>query len=108
MRFRKAPDMNDSDSPRALRPASMPTADEADAFQAFWDTYAAITQHYANEPVPRKRVVDGAIKGMLEALGDPFSFYMTPEQFKTSLENLSGTFEEIGATITSRKSNGTD
>ena len=83
-------------------------AEDNGAFQAFWDTYAAITEHYAGEPVPPKQVIDGAIKGMLESLGDPFSFYMTPEQFKASLEGLSGTFEGIGATITSRKSDGTD
>ena len=45
---------------------------------------------------------------MLEALGDPFSFYMKPEDFNDSLQGLSGQFEGIGATTASRKADGTE
>ncbi len=83
-------------------------ADEVRAFQPFWDTYGAITQRYAGESVPHKQVISGAIKGMLEALGDPFSFYMSPEDFKKSLQGLAGQFEGIGATISSRAPDGTE
>lgn len=92
------------------RTASQPgtPADAAAAFKPFWDTYAAINKDYAGEPVTRKQLVDGAIKGMLEALGDPFSFYMKPEDFNNSLQGLSGQFEGIGATTTSRAKDGTE
>lgn len=92
------------------RTASQPgtPADAAAAFKPFWDTYAAINKDYAGEPVTRKQLVDGAIKGMLEALGDPFSFYMKPEDFNDSLQGLSGQFEGIGATTASRKADGTE
>ena len=92
------------------RVASQPgtPADAAAAFQPFWDTYAAITKDYAGEPVTRKALVDGAIKGMLDALGDPFSFYMKPDDFTNSLQSLSGQFEGIGATTASRAPNGTE
>ena len=83
-------------------------ADAEAAFKPFWDTYDAITKHYAGQPVTRQQLVDGAIKGMLEALGDPFSFYMSPDSFTASLQGLSGQFEGVGATITSRKTDGTD
>jgi carboxyl-terminal processing protease len=83
-------------------------ADAAAAFKPFWDTYAAITKDYAGEPVSRKQLVDGAVKGMLEALGDPFSFYMSPSDFNNSLQGLSGQFEGIGATTTSRAKGGTE
>ena len=83
-------------------------ADAAAAFKPFWDTYAAITKDYAGEPVSRKALVDGAIKGMLDALGDPFSFYMSPNDFNNSLQGLSGQFEGIGATTTSRARDGTE
>ncbi len=83
-------------------------ADAAAAFKPFWDTYAAITKDYAGEPVARKALVDGAIKGMLEALDDPFSFYMKPDDFNNSLQGLSGQFEGIGATTTSRKADGAE
>jgi carboxyl-terminal processing protease len=92
------------------RTASQPgtPADAAAAFKPFWDTFAAINKDYAGEPVTRKQLVDGAIKGMLEALGDPFSFYMKPEDFNDSLQGLSGQFEGIGATTASRKADGTE
>ena len=92
------------------RTASQPgtPADAAAAFKPFWDTFAAINKDYAGEPVTRKALVDGAIKGMLEALGDPFSFYMKPEDFNDSLQGLSGQFEGIGATTASRKADGTE
>jgi len=80
----------------------------ARAFQPFWDTYAAITEHYAGDPVAVKQLVDGAIKGMLAALGDPFSFYLSPADFKSSLQGLAGEFEGIGATMTSRTAAGTE
>ncbi|MHB8458731.1 MAG: S41 family peptidase [Candidatus Limnocylindrales bacterium] len=83
-------------------------AGAARAFQPFWDTYAAITEHYAGTPVSVRQLVDGAIKGMLAALGDPFSFYMSPSDFTSSLQGLAGQFEGIGATITSRRPDGTE
>jgi carboxyl-terminal processing protease len=86
------------------QPGTPPGA--ADAFQPFWDTYAAITKNYAGEPVTRKQLVDGAIKGMLDALGDPFSFYMSPEDYKNSLQGLAGQFEGVGATIAARRPDG--
>ena len=39
---------------------------------------AAITERYAGGDVDRKALVEGAIKGMIGALGDPYSQYMTP------------------------------
>ena len=48
----------------ALRSSTPGTAaDEQVAFQPFWDAYRAVTQDYAGEPVDRKILVDGAIKG---------------------------------------------
>ena len=74
-------------------------ADESALFQPFWDAYRAVTERYAGGDVDRKVLVEGAIKGMIGALDDPYSMYMTPEEFKQSLEGISGQFEGIGATI---------
>lgn len=81
----------------ALTPGT-PSGD-AEAFQPFWDTYAAITDRYAGGDVDRKSLIEGAIKGMIGALGDPYSQYMTSAEFKASLQGISGRFEGIGATI---------
>jgi hypothetical protein len=73
--------------------------DEAQAFQPFWDTYRAVTERYAGGGVDRKAVIEGAIKGMIAALGDPYSMYLTSQEYRDSLQGLSGEFEGIGATI---------
>ena len=72
---------------------------EQEAWQPFWDTYAAITERYAGGPVDRPALVQGAIKGMIAALNDPFSYYMTPDEFKASLQGISGQFSGIGTTV---------
>ncbi len=71
----------------------------AGAFQPFWDTYSAITDRYAGGAVDQKSLVEGAIKGMIGALDDPYSLYMTSDEFKASLQGIAGQFEGIGATI---------
>ncbi|WP_200761007.1 S41 family peptidase [Effusibacillus dendaii] len=57
------------------------------------------SQYYQN--VNDQKLVDGAIAGMVQALGDPYSTYMdkqTADQFQMS---LSSSFEGIGATVQS-------
>jgi len=41
----------------------------------------------------------GAIKGMVEALDDPYTSYLDPEIYQLSLTNLEGKFEGIGAQV---------
>jgi carboxyl-terminal processing protease len=81
----------------ALTPGT--PASEAEAFQPFWDTYRAVTERYAGDEIDRRTIIEGAIKGMIAALGDPYSQYLTSEEFKASLRDISNQFEGIGATI---------
>jgi carboxyl-terminal processing protease len=74
-------------------------ASRADAFQPFWDTYRTIEQRYAGGAIDEQALVRGAIKGMVDGLGDPYSAYLTPEQYQSGLQDLSGQFEGIGAEI---------
>ena len=83
---------------QALLTAGTPV-DAADLFQPFWDTYYAIANRYAGGVVDRPALVQGAIRGMINALDDPYSQYMSPEDFKASLQGIAGQFEGIGATI---------
>jgi carboxyl-terminal processing protease len=74
-------------------------ADEAEVWQPFWDAYQAVTERYAGGDVDRKALVEGAIKGMIGALDDPYSAYLTSDEFRATLQDISGEFEGIGATI---------
>jgi carboxyl-terminal processing protease len=78
----------------------------ADAFQPFWDTYQAIEDRYAGGDVDQQALIRGAIRGMVEALDDPYSAYLTPEEYRSGLQDLSGQFEGIGAEIGTRSPSG--
>ena len=83
-------------------------ASEEQAFQPFWDTYHSISDRYALGAVDQVSVIQGAIRGMIDSLGDPYSAYLSAEDYRKSLQGISGQFEGIGAEITSRAGDGTD
>lgn len=73
-------------------------AAEQELFEPFWEAYRKISTEYVGSYEPRL-LVEGAIKGMFGALGDPYSSYMTQEEYESSLSGISGEFEGIGATM---------
>ena len=89
----------------ALEPGT--PAFEAGAFVPFWDTYDTINQRYAGGEVDREALIQGAIRGMIDSLGDPYSAYMTSEEYRNSLQGISGQFEGIGAEIATQARDGT-
>jgi carboxyl-terminal processing protease len=84
-----------------------PAGDEA-AFAPFWSAYHFVIDNYAGGTVDKKQMVEGAIKGMIGALGDPYSSYLTSDEFKASLQSINGQFEGIGAEIVTKKADGSD
>jgi carboxyl-terminal processing protease len=76
------------------------------SFEPFWDTYDAILKRYAGGAVDQQTLIRGAIKGMVDSLGDPYSAYLTPDQYQQGLQDLSGQFEGIGAEIGTTDSKG--
>ena len=74
-----------------------PAGDQA-LFGPFWDTWDSINRSYVGQ-VDQKKLVEGAIDGMIKALGDPYSAYMSPEDLQRARESLGGQFEGIGAVI---------
>lgn len=81
---------------------------DADAFQPFWDTYHMINDRYAGGDVDREGLVQGAIRGMIDSLGDPYSAYLTSEEYRQSLQGISGQFEGIGAKVGTIGADGTE
>jgi carboxyl-terminal processing protease len=74
-------------------------ASDAEAWQPFWDAYVFIRDKYPLEPIERNTLIEGAIRGMVESVGDPYSSYLSPQDFTGTLNDISGTFEGIGAEI---------
>jgi carboxyl-terminal processing protease len=90
---------------RDLSQPGTPAADDK-AFEPFWNTYSTIVDRYAGGDVDKKAVIEGAIKGMIAALNDPYSAYLTPEEFQSTLQGISGQFEGIGAEIGTENATG--
>jgi carboxyl-terminal processing protease len=80
---------------------------ESQAFQPFWDAYHTINERYAGGDVDRNSLIQGAIRGMIAALGDPYSSYLTSDEYRQSLQGISGQFEGIGAEIATQAKDGT-
>lgn len=77
------------------------------AFRPFWDTYRTINERYAGGTVDREAIIQGAIRGMIAALDDPYSSYLTSKEYRDSLQGISGEFEGIGAEIATQATDGT-
>jgi carboxyl-terminal processing protease len=88
----------------ADQPGTPVTAQES--FQPFWDTYDTIIKRFAGGAADRQAMIRGAIKGMVDSLGDPYSAYLTPDEYRQGLQDLSGQFEGIGAEIGTRDAKG--
>jgi carboxyl-terminal processing protease len=74
-------------------------ASDADAWKPFWSAYAFIRDDYALEDVDRTKLIRGAIRGMVDSVEDPYSSFLSPEDFQGTINDISGTFEGIGAEI---------
>lgn len=66
-------------------------------FKLFWDTWDLVSREYlVKEAIDAQKLFYGAISGMVAALGDPYTFFLTPQQQKSSKEELNGAFEGVG------------
>jgi carboxyl-terminal processing protease len=71
----------------------------SEAFAVLCEVYADIKGEYVDE-ISDTDLVDGAVRGMIEyGLEDPYSGYLTPEQYGSALDDLSGSFSGIGAEV---------
>lgn len=61
--------------------------------------YNEINENYVGN-VDKSALVEGALKGMTDALDDPYSTYLNEPEASELNESLSGSFEGIGATMT--------
>lgn len=76
-------------------------------FSPFWQAWSLLNEKYVadngNSSTTKKTTnqdrVWGAISGMTEALGDPYTVFMPPEKKKKFEEEISGNFSGVGMEI---------
>jgi len=76
-----------------------PSDQTTELFAPFWQAWQLVHDKYVDQPVDDGALMRGAIKGMLEALGDEHSAYMDPFQYKDATATLQGEYEGIGAWV---------
>ena len=74
-------------------------AEAQDAFVPFWEVWTLINERYYEQPVDPDLLAQGAIRGMIEALGDDYSIYLSPEEQEMASASFEGEFEGIGAEV---------
>src|SRR5690606_34298710 len=70
-------------------------------FQKLYSAYDEIQNKYY-EDVDTEQLVNGAINGMVDSLGDPYSDYMNEEEAAQFMEGISSSFQGIGAEVQER------
>ncbi len=68
-----------------------------DSIAEAWDVI--VNDYVDKDRLDTGTLSQGAIKGMLEALDDPYSAYLDAEAYQLSLSDLEGKFEGIGAYV---------
>src|SRR3954454_8080061 len=81
------------------------TEDNQDLFRPFWDAYNDITTNYVGK-VDRHLLVEAAIGGLFGARSDPFSQYLTEEQYRQTLGGISGEFTGVGVELNTQDASG--
>ena len=75
------------------------TAEFKELFQPFYQTWNIIHDQYLEQPVDDTLLMQGAIKGMVDSLGDPYTSYMDPEEYQEQNAPLQGEYTGIGAWV---------
>lgn len=77
-------------------------------YTKFDTIFALLSKYYYDKPhLDQKKMLEQALKGYVDAIGDPFTTYMTTEETKMFNQEMQGSqeFEGIGAVVT-KKSDG--
>jgi len=79
--------------------ASAPSAELEQVFVPFWEAWDLVHREYVDQPVEDIRLMQGAIRGLLQSLGDQHTSYMDPDEYVQANTRLEGEYEGIGAFV---------
>ena len=68
-------------------------------FKPFFQAWEIVHDQYLEQPVDDIDLMQGSIRGMMDSLGDPYSTYLDPAQFREQNSPLEGEYTGIGAWV---------
>ena len=74
-------------------------SDLTSVFAPFWEAWTIVHQQYVDQPVDNTKLMQGAITGMINSLGDAHSNYWTPQVYQDNTNFLQGQYAGIGAYV---------
>ena len=73
-------------------------------FSLFWDAYDKIRENFIDtSKITDQKIIYGAIEGMANSLGDPYTDFFDPSRAQRFQQDLSGSFDGIGVEIGIKK-----
>ncbi|MCL5666972.1 MAG: S41 family peptidase [Patescibacteria group bacterium] len=87
-----------------FQPKEFKIINQADApktvdYQLLWDAIDTINQKYIDKPVDQQKILYGAVKGAIDAVGDPYTVFFQPSELESFKTDLKGSFDGIGAEV---------
>ncbi len=86
----------------AAQSGNLSAAEQADLdklFSPFWQTWQKLHEDYLVQPLDDHKLLQGALRGMMDSLGDKHSSYMDPIQYNDMTALTSGDYEGIGVLV---------
>jgi carboxyl-terminal processing protease len=69
-------------------------------FSPFWNVWQSLlANYYDKSKLDQQKMLNGAITGMVQSIGDPFTMYLPPVENSDFKQGLAGQFSGIGAEL---------
>jgi carboxyl-terminal processing protease len=79
------------------------SAEDQRAFAIVWETLGQIERdYYRRDALDHQKLAEGAARGLVDAVGDPYTRLLDPQRAEAAQTELSGRFDGIGAELDSR------
>jgi carboxyl-terminal processing protease len=69
-------------------------------FEVLWEAWQTLRDNAIyGDKLDAKVLSQGALRGMIDALDDPYAAYLDPETYRVEVEDRGGSFEGVGARV---------
>ncbi len=72
-------------------------------FALFWEVWNLVNRDYLERPVDPQIMLYGAMKGVVESLGDPYSAFLPPDMNEAVNDSINSSYQGIGAELALRE-----